>query len=73
MLEEIGARPGWTSESVSQPSSGIGRGMGPIGSGPSGAQPRGPMDVYVAPKPRQSTLSSKWKLEESREVCRKIG
>ncbi|XP_010648233.1 uncharacterized protein LOC104878939 [Vitis vinifera] len=35
--------------------------------------PKGPMDKFAISQPRQSTLNSKWKLEERKEVCRKIG
>ena len=35
--------------------------------------PRGPMDKFTILEPRQSTLNSKWKQEERKEVCRKIG
>ena len=34
---------------------------------------RGPMDKFTTSQPRQSTLNSKWKQEERKEVCRKIG
>ena len=34
--------------------------------------PRGPMDKFIISQPRQSILNSKWKLEEMKEVCRKI-
>ena len=35
--------------------------------------PRGPMDKFTISEPRQSTLNSKWKQEERKEVYRKIG
>ena len=34
--------------------------------------PRRPMDKFIISQPRQSILNSKWKLEETKEVCRKI-
>ena len=34
--------------------------------------PKGPMDKFTISQPRQSTLNSKWKQEERKEVCRKI-
>ena len=33
----------------------------------------GPMDRFTTSQSRQSTLNSKWKQEERKEVCRKIG
>ncbi|RVW28383.1 hypothetical protein CK203_109064 [Vitis vinifera] len=35
--------------------------------------PKGPMDKFTTSQPRQSTLNSKWKHEERKEVYRKIG
>ena len=35
--------------------------------------PRGPMDKFTISQAKQSTLNSKWKQEERKEVCRKIG
>ena len=31
------------------------------------------MDKFTSSQPRQTTLNSKWKQEERKEVCRKIG
>ncbi|RVW97680.1 hypothetical protein CK203_028059 [Vitis vinifera] len=45
--------------------------IGTLGSGK--PIPRGPMDKFITSQPRQSTLNSKWKQEERKEVCRKIG
>ncbi|KAI8568658.1 hypothetical protein RHMOL_Rhmol02G0217700 [Rhododendron molle] len=36
-------------------------------------KPRGPMDKFATSEARQSTLNSKWKQDERKEVCRKIG
>ncbi|XP_028065080.1 uncharacterized protein LOC114268155 [Camellia sinensis] len=36
-------------------------------------KPRGPMDKFASSQARQSTLNSKWKQEERKDVCRKIG
>ena len=35
--------------------------------------PNGPMDKFTISQPKQNTLNSKWKLEERKEVCRKMG
>ena len=35
--------------------------------------PKEPMDKFTISQPKQNTLNSKWKLEERKEVCRKIG
>nr|XP_033515152.1 uncharacterized protein LOC117279682 [Nicotiana tomentosiformis] len=34
---------------------------------------RGPIDDYVSAQTRQATLNSKWKKEERKEVCQRIG
>ena len=31
------------------------------------------MDKFTISQPKQNTLNSKWKLEERKEVCRKMG
>ncbi|RVW81111.1 hypothetical protein CK203_044711 [Vitis vinifera] len=51
---------------------GSGSGSGSV-SGSGEPIPRGPMDKFTTSQPRQSTLNSKWKQEERKEVCRKIG
>ena len=62
LLQEIGMGPTLMHES----SLGSGSGSGePI--------PRGPMDKFTTSQPHQSTLDSRWKQEERKEVCRKIG
>ena len=43
------------------------------GSGSGEPIPRGPRDKFTTSQPRQSTLNSKWKQKERKEVCRKIG
>ena len=35
--------------------------------------PRGPMDKFTTSQAGQSALNFKWKQEEMKEVCRKIG
>ncbi|RVW92107.1 hypothetical protein CK203_037045 [Vitis vinifera] len=49
----------------------LGSGSGSV-SGSGEPIPRGPMDKFTTSQPRQSTLNSKWKQEERKEVCRKI-
>ncbi|RVX05738.1 hypothetical protein CK203_027381 [Vitis vinifera] len=51
---------------------GSGSGSGSV-SGSGEPIPRGPMDKFTTSQPRQTTLNSKWKQEERKEVCRKIG
>ena len=50
----------------------LGSGSGSV-SGSGEPIPRGPMDKFTTSQPRQTTLNSKWKQEEMKEVCRKIG
>ncbi|RVW72655.1 hypothetical protein CK203_056576 [Vitis vinifera] len=50
----------------------LGSGSGSV-SGSGEPIPRGPMDKFTTSQPRQSKLNSKWKQEERKEVCRKIG
>ncbi|RVW66255.1 hypothetical protein CK203_066503 [Vitis vinifera] len=75
LLQEIGMGP------TSMHESALSKTIGTLGSG-SGSRsvsgsgepiPRGPMDKFTTSQPRQSTLNSKWKQEERKEVCRKIG
>ena len=47
--------------------------IGVLGSGSREPIPRGPMDKFTTSQSHQSTLNSRWKQEESKEVCRKIG
>ncbi|RVW88165.1 hypothetical protein CK203_042861 [Vitis vinifera] len=47
--------------------------IGTLGSGSGEPIPRGPMDKFTTSQSRQTTLNSKWKQEERKEVCRKIG
>ena len=47
--------------------------IGTLGNGSGESIPRGPMDKFTTSQPRQSTLNSKWKQKEMKEVCRKIG
>ncbi|RVW34182.1 hypothetical protein CK203_106000 [Vitis vinifera] len=51
---------------------GSGSGSGSV-SGSGEPIPRGPMDKFTTSQSRQTTLNSKWKQEERKEVCRKIG
>ena len=44
-----------------------------FGSGSGESIPRGPMDKFTTSQLRQSILNSKWKQEERKEMCRKIG
>ncbi|RVW35015.1 hypothetical protein CK203_079876 [Vitis vinifera] len=81
LLQEIGMGPTSMHESAlsktigtlgSGSGSGVGSGVGSV-SGSGEPIPRGPMDKFTISQPRQSTLNSKWKQEERKEVCRKIG
>ncbi|RVW76443.1 hypothetical protein CK203_056860 [Vitis vinifera] len=60
------------SKTIGTLGSGSGSGSGSV-SGSGEPIPRGPMDKFTTSQPRQSTLNSKWKQEERKEVCRKIG
>ncbi|RVW81720.1 hypothetical protein CK203_049553 [Vitis vinifera] len=71
LLQEIGMGP--TSKHESALSKTIGTLGSGSGSGSGEPIPRGPMDKFTTSQPRQSTLNSKWKQEERKEVCRKIG
>ena len=68
LLEEIGMDWNPMNESVFCKT--IRSGKGSVSGQPI---PRGPMDKFTISEPRQSTLNSKWKQEERKEVCRKIG
>ncbi|RVW82349.1 hypothetical protein CK203_045084 [Vitis vinifera] len=77
LLQEIGMGPTSMHESalsktIGTLGSGSGSGSGSV-SGSGEPIPRGPMDKFTTSQPRQSTLNSKWKQEERKEVCRKIG
>ncbi|RVW43457.1 hypothetical protein CK203_070341 [Vitis vinifera] len=71
LLQEIGMGP------TSMHESALSKTIGTLGSGSGSGSgepiPRGPMDKFTTSQPRQSTLNSKWKQEERKEVCRKIG
>ncbi|XP_019080698.2 uncharacterized protein LOC109123935 [Vitis vinifera] len=69
LLQEIGMGP------TSMHESALSKTIGTLGSGSGSGEPipRGPMDKFTTSQPRQSTLNSKWKQEERKEVCRKIG
>ncbi|RVW96149.1 hypothetical protein CK203_037756 [Vitis vinifera] len=60
------------SKTIGTLESGSGSGSGSV-SGSGEPIPRGPMDKFTTSQPRQTTLNSKWKQEERKEVCRKIG
>ena len=75
LLQEIGMGPTSMHESALSKTIGTlgsGSGSGSV-SGSGEPIPRGPMDKFTTSQPRQSTLNSKWKQEERKEVCRKIG
>ncbi|RVW81801.1 hypothetical protein CK203_051610 [Vitis vinifera] len=73
LLQEIGMGPTSMHESALSKTIGtLGSGSGSV-SGSGEPIPRGPMDKFTTSQPRQSTLNSKWKQEERKEVCRKIG
>ncbi|RVX06268.1 hypothetical protein CK203_027563 [Vitis vinifera] len=77
LLQEIGVGPTSMHESalsktIGTLGSGSGSGSGSV-SGRGEPIPRGPMDKFTTSQPRQTTLNSKWKQEERKEVCRKIG
>ncbi|RVW92081.1 hypothetical protein CK203_037088 [Vitis vinifera] len=73
LLQEIGMGPTSMHESALSKTIGtLGSGSGSV-SGSGEPIPRGPMDKFTTSQPRQSTLNSKWKQEETKEVCRKIG
>ncbi|RVW84750.1 hypothetical protein CK203_046693 [Vitis vinifera] len=75
LLQEIGMSPTSMHESALSKTIGTlgsGSGSGSV-SGSGESIPRGPMDKFTISQPRQSTLNSKWKQEERKEVCRKIG
>ncbi|RVX08178.1 hypothetical protein CK203_017670 [Vitis vinifera] len=77
LLQEIGMGPTSMHESALSKTIGtLGSGSGSRSGSVSGSGepiPRGPMDKFTTSQPRQSTLNSKWKQEERKEVCRKIG
>nr|CAN80391.1 hypothetical protein VITISV_009402 [Vitis vinifera] len=74
LLQEIGIGPTSMHESALSKTIGtLGSGSGSVSVSGSGEPiPRGPMDKFTASQPRQTTLNSKWKQEERKEVCRKI-
>ncbi|RVW47620.1 hypothetical protein CK203_113739 [Vitis vinifera] len=77
LLQEIGMGPTSMNESalsktIGTLGSGSGSGSGSV-SGSGEPIPREPMDKFTSSQPRQTTLNSKWKQEERKEVCRKIG
>ncbi|XP_059598128.1 uncharacterized protein LOC104881306 [Vitis vinifera] len=73
LLQEIGMSPTSMHESALSKTIGtLGSGSGSV-SGSGEPIPRGPMDKFTTSQPRQSTLNSKWKQEERKEVCRKFG
>ena len=67
LLQEIGMGP------TSMHESALSKTIGALGSGSGEPIPRGPMDKFTTSQPHQSTLNSRWKQEERKEVCRKIG
>ena len=71
LLQEIGMGP------TSMHESALSKTIGALGSGSGSGSgepiPRGPMDKFTTSQPHQSTLNSRWKQEERKEVCRKIG
>ena len=67
LLQEIGMGPTSMNESA------LSKTIGVLGSGSREPIPRGPMDKFTTSQPHQSTLNSRWKQEERKEVCRKIG
>ncbi|RVW12213.1 hypothetical protein CK203_084290 [Vitis vinifera] len=71
LLQEIGMGP------TSMHESALSKTIGTLGSGSGSGSgepiPRGPMDKFTTSQPKQSTLNSKWKQKEKKEVCRKIG
>ncbi|KAL6318501.1 hypothetical protein AAG906_000579 [Vitis piasezkii] len=72
LLQEIGMGPTSMHESALSKTIGtLGSGSGSV-SGSGEPIPRGPMDKFTTSQPRQTTLNSKWKQEERKEVCRKI-
>ncbi|RVX10235.1 hypothetical protein CK203_016188 [Vitis vinifera] len=72
LLQEIGMGPSLMHESaLSKTIETLGSESGSI-SGSGEPIPRGPMDKFTTSQSRQTTLNSKWKQEERKEVCRKI-
>ncbi|KAL6314581.1 hypothetical protein AAG906_026921 [Vitis piasezkii] len=72
LLQEIGMGPTSMHESVLSKTIGtLGSGSGSV-SGSGEPIPRGPMDKFTTSQPRQSTLNSKWKQEERKEICCKL-
>ena len=67
LLQEIGMGPTSMNESA------LSKTIGVLGSGSREPIPRGPMDKFTTSQPHQSTLNSRWKQEERKEGCRKIG
>ena len=69
LLQEIGMGP------TSMHESALAKTIGALGSGSGSGEPipRGPMDKFITSQSHQSTLNSRWKQEERKDVCRKIG
>ena len=75
LLQEIGMGPTSMHDNVLPKITGTlqsGFGSGSV-SGGGEHIPRGPIDKFTTSQAGQSTLNSKWKQEERKEVCRKIG
>ena len=66
LLQEIGMGP------TSMHESALSKIIGALGSGSGSGEPT-PMDKFTTSQPHQSTLNSRPKQEERKEVCRKIG
>ncbi|KAI8555885.1 hypothetical protein RHMOL_Rhmol05G0208500 [Rhododendron molle] len=78
MLYEIGMGAGsgcqsGTSPLIENENYGLGGSTPSCGVPTQPPKPRGPMDKFATSEARQSTLNSKWKQDERKEVCRKIG
>ena len=65
LLQEIGMGP------TSMHESALSKTIGALGSGSGSGKPipRGPMDKFTTLQPHQSTLNSRWKQKERKEVC----
>ena len=74
LLQEIGMGPtsmhdNILSKTTGTLGSGSGSGSGSSVSGGGEPIPMGPMDKFTTSQARESTLNSKWKQEERKEVC----
>ena len=67
LLQEIGMGP------TSMHESALFKTIDALRSGSGEPIPRGPMDKFSISEPHQSILNSRWKKEERKEVCEKIG